>query len=190
MNRPAPSLLGSTKSPASSTSEQHPKPRLLFFRKSRAGLPLFIKLHLAQHLKCLSLFFDVTLVESDCDYDQVCSEYEPDLSLFKSSIYGASHLISNTHTHAVVPKLAFFNADPYCSSRAILLQSIDQWGISDVFTLSTRLQDFLPTANLRIFFWPNFIDPDLHYDYGASKEIPILFHRESGVALSLAQSSS
>jgi len=33
-------------------------------------------------VKCLSLFFDVTVVDDDCDYGQVCDLYQP-MALFE-----------------------------------------------------------------------------------------------------------
>ena len=63
------------------------KARLLFFRSPTSNYPGFIRQHLEQHIKCLSLSFDVVLIEENCDYDELCGRYEPDLCLFESGVY-------------------------------------------------------------------------------------------------------
>src|SRR5947209_8349625 len=54
---------------------QPPKPRLLFLRFHKPGLPSFIQRHSAEHLYCLRQHFDVTLVTEDCDYQLLCETH-------------------------------------------------------------------------------------------------------------------
>jgi hypothetical protein len=151
------------------------KPQLLFFRTNQPDLPSFIKLHLEQHVRCLSQFFKVEVISGDCDYDQVCDTYQPDLSLFESGVYSRKHEICNVETHRDVPKIGFLDADAYCESRAIFLADMARWGVETFFTLSVAMAEYTPEIADRLFVWPNFIDDQLFHDYEQPKTIPVLF---------------
>ena len=63
------------------------KPRLVFFQyRYDERLPAFLLLHTLDHVKCLSQFFDVTVIREDCDYDAVCDRYEPAVTLFEAGV--------------------------------------------------------------------------------------------------------
>jgi hypothetical protein len=165
------------KASASATKEE--KPRLLFFRshdsiRSRGSLPSFIRLHLQQHIKCLSTFFDVFIISKGGDYKEICEQYEPDLTVVESGVYGGPPNIINRSACPEVPKLGLLNADAYCLSRSVFLSDMDHWGINTYFTISVSMPEYMPTVADRLFLWPNFIDPDLYYDYGQPKVIPVL----------------
>ncbi|SHE99754.1 Spore maturation protein CgeB [Kaistia soli DSM 19436] len=151
------------------------KPRMLFFRTVDRNISGFIVEHLKQQLDCLRLSFDVTLIEGDCDYDRLCDLHQPDIAMFESGIYAARSSIANALAQPQVPKVGFFNGDPYCSSRLIFLQAMRRLQINTYFTLSTRLAEYLTDEDADIFYWPNFIDPAVHRDYGLPKAIPVLF---------------
>jgi len=151
------------------------KPRMLFFRTVDRNISAFIVEHLKQQLECLRLSFDVTLIEGDCDYDQICDLHQPDIAMFESGIYSRRSTISNALSHPTVRKVGFFNGDPYCSSRLTFLQDMRRLQISTYFTLSTRLSEYLTEEDADILYWPNFIDPAVHRDYGLPKSIPVLF---------------
>jgi hypothetical protein len=92
----------------------HPaKPRLVFFQYLYDDkLPEFLLIHKRNRVNCLSEFFDVTVVDHDCDYQQICDAYEPDLALFES---GVNHTtckrldISNIRSCPDVPRVALHN---------------------------------------------------------------------------------
>jgi hypothetical protein len=108
------------------------KPRLLFFQyKYDERLPAFLLMHKQEHVKCLSEFFEVILVREDCDYQQICEMYKPDIALFES---GVNHEtcqrleISNTRCYPEIPKLGLHHADAFCNARAGFLSDMDHWG--------------------------------------------------------------
>ena len=93
------------------------KPALVFFQsRYDHRLPEFLSIHRREHVKCLSVFFDVTVIDNDCDYGQVCDLYQPDLALFEGAYSGISFSlcrpikITNVHSHPRVPKVGFHNA--------------------------------------------------------------------------------
>ncbi len=107
--------------PTAEESRAHPsqpKPKLLFIRSTTTDRASFIRKHLDEHVKCLSLFFDVALITSeDCDYKQLCETYRPDLALFESGTYVSldkRRNIRNTDAFPEVPRLGLCNADAYC----------------------------------------------------------------------------
>jgi hypothetical protein len=161
-----------SQSDAGTDRESHP--RLLFFRFPKSGLPDFVRLHLDEHVRCLTQFFRVTVIDSDCDYDEVCDRYMPDLVLFESGVYSGPRKITNTNTHQSVPKVGLLNSDAYCITRSVFLSDMEHWGVGVFFSISVSLPEYLPSAADRIFTWPNFADSGLFRDYGEPKFTPIL----------------
>ena len=154
------------------------KPKLLFFQaRYDETVPAFLTYHRKEHVRCLSQWFKVVEVASDCDYAQVCDEHEPDLSLFEcgNEILGSRRLrISNVVDNASVPKVAFLNADGCSENRSGILSDLDEWRIETCFTISVCAADHLPELRDRLFVWPNFIDPEIFRDYGKEQVVPIL----------------
>ena len=63
------------------------KRNLVFFQcKYDARLPQFVLAHQREHVKCLSQFFNVVVIDHDCDYQQICDRHQPDLTLFESGV--------------------------------------------------------------------------------------------------------
>lgn len=155
------------------------KPKLVFFQfKHDKNLAEFVLLHRQQHVKCLSEFFEVIVINKDCDYKQICDLYQPDIALFESGVnYSACHRlkIENTSAYPEILKIGFHNGDPWCDCRSIFLADMDNWGIDTFFSIGTTATEYMPEIAEHLFIWPNFIDADLYRDYGESKIIPILF---------------
>lgn len=151
------------------------KPRLVFFRWTKPGLPPFIQQHLQEQVKCLEHHFDVVVVSKDCDYEQVCETHRPDLALFESGVYAGPRRITRTSACPEVPKVGFCNADAYCATRSVFLSDMDRWGVDTFFTLAVSMAEYTPDIADRLFVWPNFVDGDIYRDYHQPKNIPILF---------------
>jgi hypothetical protein len=151
------------------------KPRLVFFRWLRDGLPDFIRLHLAEQVACLGRSFDVVVIGEDCDYRDVCDRYQPDLTLFESGAYAGPRRITNAAAHPDIPKLGFIHSDAYCLSRAASISDMATWGVETFFTISVALGEYTPDIAGNLFVWPNFVDGELYRDYGQSKVIPVMF---------------
>jgi tetratricopeptide (TPR) repeat protein len=155
------------------------KPKLAFFQyKCHETLPKFVELHRYQHIKCLAHFFDVTVVNNDCDFQQICDLYHPDLALFESGVNykGCQRIeIKNTHTNPSVPKLGLHNGDSWCEARAGFISDMELWGVEDYFSICTTMAEHTPNISKNLFVWPNFIDPEVYKDYYLEKTIPLLF---------------
>lgn len=155
------------------------KPRLIFFQfRYSPKLPEFLLIHKREHAACLSQFFEVIVVDNDCDYQQVCETYEPDLVLFESGVPNPAcrrPRIRNTHTHASIPKLGFLHADGFCCAREGFLSDMDEWGIEWFVAIATSAPEHMPEIADRLFIWPNSVDPDIYRDYEQWKSIPVLF---------------
>lgn len=153
------------------------RPRLAFFRPDNPALPTFIRQHLDEHVRCLETFFDVTLIEEDCDYDEVCSRVRPDLALFESGVYARiERRIKNTHRHPGIPKIGLLNSDAYCQSRSVFLADMDEWGVETFFTISMSLRGRAPQSfRERLYVWPNFADTQRFHTYPGGKQTRILF---------------
>jgi hypothetical protein len=154
------------------------KPKLVFFQnKYDDGLPNFLLTHKQEHVNCLSLFFDVTVIQHDCDCQQICDLYQPDLMLFESGVNLSTcrkPKIANVRACRTIPKLGFFNADAWCETRAGSLSEMDQWGIETFFSISATAAQHMPAIANQLFVWPNFINPTVFRDYNEAKLIPVL----------------
>jgi hypothetical protein len=156
------------------------KPKLIFFQcKYDNRLPEFLLTHKREHVKCLSRCFEVTVIQEDCDYQQVCDRYEPDLTLFESGIkdFLACQPLKITSIRSCpqVPKLGLYHADSFSHARAGFLSDMDHWGIDTFFSISITAAEHMPEIADKLFVWPNFIDADTYRDYGEPKNIPVLF---------------
>ena len=85
---------------------ERPKPKLVFFQwdhQPNAGSAKFLLLHMNHHVKCLSEYFDLTVINQDCDYIEICERYEPDLTLFESGYRTHGSRGSRSPTRAPTP---------------------------------------------------------------------------------------
>jgi hypothetical protein len=157
----------------------HAKPKLVFFQfKYDPKLPAFLSLHAREHAKCLSHFFDVTVINQDCDFQQVCDRHAPDLVVFESGVPFAScrkPKIRNVISSRQIPKIGLLNADPFGEGRAGFLSDMDHWGIETFFSIATTTAQHMPELAKNLFIWPNFVDAEVYHDYGEAKTVRVLF---------------
>lgn len=149
-------------------------PKLIFFRSVRDAVPAFLMEHISEHSRCLRQFFQVTELQPDCDYDEVCDRHQPDLVLFESGVDSAARRIRNTSAHPHVPKLGFLYADAYDAARATFISDMEEWGVKTYFTHSVAMGEYTPEIADRLYVWPNFVDPAIFRDYGLEKVVPVL----------------
>ena len=166
--------------PANAGGSPAGRPKLVFFQwdhRPNAGAATFLLQHMEEHVKCLSRYFDVTVVNADCDYAEVCDRVEPDLALFEAGYrtHGSKRIdVRNTTANPGVPKLGLHNADAWCDRRSGFLSDMDHWGIETFFSICTTAAEYTPTIADRLFVWPNFIDADVFRDYGQAKTVPVM----------------
>lgn len=154
------------------------RPNLVYFQPKYAEtLPEFVLSHQREHVKCLSAFFRVTVINEDCDYQQICDEYEPDLAVFETGINiltCRTPRIRNVRTCQRIPKVGLINADAWCETRSGTLSELEHWGIETVFSIAITAAEHTPELADNIFVWPNCVDSDVYKDYQEHKLIPIL----------------
>lgn len=155
------------------------KPRLLFFQYQYGqSLPEFLLAQKNEHVKCLGESFDVTVINYDCDYREVCETIRPDLTLVEGGVsYQACRKLRVTNTDACpqIPKLGFMNSDSFCRTRSGFISDMEHWGIDTAFAIATTAGEYTPNIVKHLYTWPVFIDGDVCRDYGESKNIPVLF---------------
>ncbi len=125
----------------------------------------------------LSAYFDLVIVEQDCDYAAICDLHEPDVALFESgnnNYVGPYIRVRNTASRPHVPKLGFMRADPMSPSRTTFYAEMEQWGVDTFFTYVTNAGEYLPEIADQLFYWPFFVDTSIYRDYQQDKLLPIL----------------
>src|SRR5437588_5476083 len=108
------------------------KPNLIFFQyKYNDRLPTFILAHKREHVKCLSEFFNVVVIDHDCDYQQICDRHQPNLTLFESVPHTSCQRprIINSRAYPNIPKIGFLHSDAFAEGRAGFLSDMDHLGI-------------------------------------------------------------
>lgn len=153
------------------------KPKLVFFQFGYDhNVPEFQLIHKQEHVSCLSQFFDVTVINQDCDYQQICEEHEPELALFESGLEAQNiHKLSikNVNTCHEVKKAAFLNADCCSENRTGILSDLEHWGIETCFSISVPAAENIPEIAQNLFIWPNFIDAEIYRDYSEPKIVSV-----------------
>ncbi|MCX7593410.1 MAG: glycosyltransferase [Fischerella sp.] len=163
--------------------EKPNKPKLVFFQWKHEGAARFLLLQKQHHVKCLSEFFEVVVINDDCDYQEICDKYQPDLTLFESGVPTIPRKrpeIKNTSAYPQIPKLGLHNGDPFDPWRSGFISDMEHWGIETFFSIDTTTAEHAPEIAGNLFVWPNFIDSDMYRDYGESKIIPVLFTGHNG----------
>lgn len=160
------------------------KPNLIFFQHAYdEKLPEFLLLHKRDHVTCLQQFFNVSVVDQDCDYQEVCDRLQADIALFEGGVPFPTcrrPIIRNVRNRAEIPKVGLLNADAFCCSREGFLSDMDQWGIDTIFAIATTAAEHTAGIAHDLFLWPNCIDPKLFRDYEESKIVPVLFTGNKG----------
>lgn len=162
------------------------RPRLVFFQWDHApnlAGSSYLLLHMQAHVRCLSTHFDVTVINRDCDFAEVCDRHQPDLVLFEAGYrsHGSRRIrVDNTAAHPGVPRLGLHNGDPWCDRRAGFLSDMDRWGIETFFSICTLTPSYTPAVADRMFVWPNFIDPEMFRDQGEAKRHQVFLTGQAG----------
>ena len=91
-------------------------------------------------------FFEVTVINKDCDYSEICDKYQPNLALFESgyeTYISKKIIIKNTHVNPAIPKIGFHNADPWTDCRVGFIGDMDSWDIDTFFQFVQPLPNIL-----------------------------------------------
>jgi hypothetical protein len=143
------------------------KPNLVFFRpKYGPSVPAFQLTHRDEHARCLAQFFNLTVVDSDCDYAQVCDRHEPAASLFEIGLQPwdtRPPRVHNARSRDAIPRLALINADAWGSTRSRILAELQSMDFDAAFAICTTTGEHFPELKDRLYYWPNFIDEDIFH---------------------------
>jgi hypothetical protein len=159
-------------------SNTQAKPKLLFFQYKYDGLARFLLTHQREHVDCLSQFFDVTVIQEDCDYEQICNTHQPDLVMFESGVPFRTcrrPAVKNVRAYPGLPKIGFLHADGFGEGRTGFFSDMEHWGIETFFTIATTAVEHTPALEGKVFVWPNFVNPDIYRDYEEVKSVDVLF---------------
>jgi hypothetical protein len=164
---------------AASPCFESAKPKLLYFRP-RYGptIPEFLRIHRDEHLKCLSQFFDLVVIEDDCDLHEACDNHEPAACLTEIGLQlwdARQPRITNLARSAGVPIIALVNADPWGQTRSRINAEVQLHEFDAVFSTCTTAGEHFPHIHNKLFYWPNFIDADVFSDLPSIKEEVVLF---------------
>ena len=152
------------------------KPNMLFFRQTSVQKlqSYIVNLYANLELQCLQHYFNVTVIDYDCDYNNVCDKFEPEICFFElGTEMPVSLKIDNIKNNNSVPKLGFIKTDFYAGCRTKFLHERDQYGIDDFFA-GPPIEEYLPLEFTTELYWPFFVDID-HYSQFQNEKVS-LFH--------------
>ena len=123
------------------------RPRLLFFRsKYGRTVPHFLVMHRDEHARCLSQFFDLKIIEDDCDYGQVCDDHRPDACLVEIGLLmqdARQPRVTNMGRKNGVPRLALMQADVWGLTRSRIFAEAEALDFdADIFDLHNCRRTF------------------------------------------------
>ena len=152
------------------------KYKLLLFRNSIKEIPINNHhVHIYKMEKAYRNFFDVTVIDYPCDYNEVVERFHPDLTLFHIIDLSCNFLgIKNVKLNNSIPKVGMTIIDSGDASRGTLFRFMENVGIDTFFFSGVGLGEFFPEARDNFYYYPHFIDPDINYNYGFEKYIPVL----------------
>jgi hypothetical protein len=154
------------------------RPKLVYFQYDYGrNAAQFTRLHAQEHIKCLGLSFDVTVVARDCDYAQVCDRFQPHLCVFELGLQqaGARRIsIANRQAHAHVPRVGLMNADPWGATAATVVFEADHLQLEAVFSNCTTVAEHLPALADLLFSMPNAIDAQTFSRRPVDKLVPVI----------------
>jgi hypothetical protein len=160
------------------TAPQPGKPNLVFFRpKYGPSVPAFQLTHRDEHARCLAQFFNVTVIDEDCDYVQVCDKHEPAASLFEIGLqpWDTRQPRVNNARRSAIPRLALINADAWGSTRSRILAEVQAMEFDAVFSICTTTGEHFPELKDRLFYWPNFVDHDVFHAQSGQEKTELVF---------------
>jgi hypothetical protein len=137
--------------------------------------PPFIARLLDEWIVALALHCNVTVVEEDFDFLEVCDTIHPDFVVFEGvGICRCQPLrIANLSANAALPRAVFINEDPFCTSRPLLFRMIEAYGVTSMFGYGYAHMQEIPELAGRVHAVPHMIDGTLFRDYGLARHIPV-----------------
>jgi hypothetical protein len=152
------------------------------FRSTRGPLPAPARQQRAQQIRCLSLYFQVGVVEGSCDFDEECTAFEPDMVLFESGDWAGPREYRNIHAHPQLLRLGLLNAEPFGLGRTVFMADMARWHVDQYCTPSVVMAEYFAEIAASTFVWANCIDPrgynlppEARRLDDSAKTIPVLF---------------
>lgn len=156
--------------------ERRPRRRALCVRPHpNPEAPAFLRAISDEWVHALALHCDVTSVEEDFDFREVCDQIQPDFVIFDAVHWVRPRRvnIANADAHPHIPRAFYFNCDPHDPMRPHMLEMLDRYGIDTIFCGVEHLKQ-MPELGLRnCFVIPLFIDSTVFRDYGLERNIPV-----------------
>jgi hypothetical protein len=143
-------------------------------RFNRRAPPFIVPL-MNEWVEALGLHCDLTIVERDFDYRDVCELAQPDFVVFEDlSPWRPYPLkISNIGAHAGVPRIAFAWADPHDIDRTLFWRLFDDYRVEALLGYAYEHVQQMPELAGCAYSTTLFVDPLVFRDYRLPKIIPI-----------------
>ncbi|MEC3909146.1 glycosyltransferase [Sphingobium sp. CR2-8] len=157
-------------------ADPRPRRRALCVRPQvNADAAPFLRAISDEWVHALALHCDVSTIEGDFDFEEVCGRVRPDFV-----IYDAVHWVrpirtrvKNALAYPHIPRAFFFNCDPHDPARPHILRALADYGADTVFCGIEHLQQMPELARYDCFVIPLFIDDTVFRDHQLEKTIPV-----------------
>lgn len=150
--------------------------RILVVRfKPRGDAASFIFRQMDEWVEALSLHADLTLIEDDFDFAQVCNAVQPDFVVFEARRQCRMDppVITNLSSHRQIPRVGFDPSDCFAPARTLTYRLFQQAGVERVFLTGFGHLQQTPELAGRAYCLPEMIDLDEFRDFGQTKSIPV-----------------
>lgn len=157
-------------------TEQKPRRRALCVRpRLNADAPSFLHAISDEWVHALALHCDVSTIEHDFDFREVCDRIQPDFVIFDAVHWVRPQRIevANADAHPHIPRAFYFNCDPHDPMRPRFFEMLHGYGIDTIFCGVEHLKQMPELGQLNCFVLPLFIDDGIYRDYGLERNIPV-----------------
>ena len=157
--------------------ETKPRRRVLFVRPRPNPQAANFLLRIANETaEALVHHVDVTTIDHDFDFGEVCDKVQPDFVLFDMVRWLLPHRprIANLNARPDLPRALLLYTDPHDPLRPLVYETLDTYGIDTIFEVDTESRQHMPELDcLPCYSVPHFVDATVFRDYGLEKTIPV-----------------
>ena len=123
----------------------------------------------------LKYFFNLTVVDRDCDFTQELDKNCPDIILFDGGqdIIEKPINIKNLRGNQHIPKIGLIQVDSHHPSKFRTLKQFDEYDIKTYFAIDTSIGQAMPEINERLYYLPWHVDSSIYRNYNLSKQYEI-----------------
>jgi glycosyltransferase involved in cell wall biosynthesis len=154
------------------------KPNLLFVTTASSHIDEQMRIgHIEPFPKLFSRDFNVLKIDFDCDLDEHCEHFKPDLIVFSAGVESPKNvrapLIKNLNLNRSIPRVGLLLNDLYGMGRVSDYDFLLACGCEAFFSLGNYAANGIEELSERSYMIPFWLDEEIFRDYDHEKIVPL-----------------